>query len=236
MKSWSASFLMLLCGLILGLLFNFSLFEGTGALPSASATGSTDPGLLSTFPLEPTALVPAPTPTPTPDLEGNSFLLTRALSVAQTLKDKDYAALSQYVHPELGVTFTPYSAVDPQVDLTFSADQLAEAAQDQTLYIWGVYDGRGNPIKLTMSDYFSKFVFNADYTAAPYLSIDQVLAGGNALENVSEAYPDARFVEFHFPGLEESQEGFDWCSLKLVFQVWNGDYKLMGVIHSEWTI
>lgn len=238
MKSWFAPLLTLLCGLALGLLFNFGLFDGDGALaaPSASLPPATEALPLFSLPLEPSLPTPTPVPTPAPDLEGNTLLLTRALAVTQALKDGDYQALSQAAHPELGVTFTPYSAVDPQMDLTFSAGQLAQAAEDQTLYVWGAYDGRGNPIQLTMADYFSRFVFNADYTAAPYLAVDEVLAAGNALENVAEAYPDARFVEFHFPGLDESQEGFDWCSLKLVFQVWEGDYKLVGVIHSEWTI
>ena len=59
---------------------------------------------------------------------------------------------------------------------------------------------------------------------------------GNALENVLTAYPDDRFVEYHFPGLDESQEGFDWCSLKVVLAPCEGDWYLVGLIHSEWTI
>ena len=59
---------------------------------------------------------------------------------------------------------------------------------------------------------------------------------GNALENVLTAYPDDHFVEYHFPGLDESREGFDWCSLKVVLAPCEGDWHLVGLIHSEWTI
>ena len=61
-------------------------------------------------------------------------------------------------------------------------------------------------------------------------------AMGITAENVADAYPEARFVEYHFPGIDPELEGFDWCSLKLVFQVWENDWYLVGIIHGEWTI
>ena len=58
---------------------------------------------------------------------------------------------------------------------------------------------------------------------------------GNALENVAESFPGCRFLEYHFPGLEPKNEGFDWCSLKLVLSPYQGEWRLVGLIHSEWT-
>ena len=113
---------------------------------------------------------------------------------------------------------------------------MSSLESDEEVYTWGLEDGIGEPIRLTGTEYFARYVYNADYAQAPEQALNQVLMQGNALENVAAAYPEGRFVEYHFPGLDEALEGFDWCSLKLVFEPWQGDWRLVGIIHSEWTI
>ena len=78
-------------------------------------------------------------------------------------------------------------------------------------------------------------MYNEDYARAPEVGVDTVFLSGNALENVSDAYPDARFVDYAFPGLDPELEGFDWCSLKLVFEPWENEWYLVGLVHGEWT-
>ncbi len=170
------------------------------------------------------------------DLSGNRVLLEFADKVSESIKGKDYQTLSTYIHPTKGVTFTPYSTVDLKANLNFKADKIKNAADDKNKYSWGLTDGKGEPIQLTISDYFDQYVYNADYLEAPVIGIDQVMASGNSPENVSEEYPNARFVEYHYPSLKPDNKGFDWCSLKLVFEEYNGEYKLVGMIHSQWTI
>lgn len=34
----------------------------------------------------------------------------------------------------------------------------------------------------------------------------------------------------------DSAPGYDWCSLKLVFECYQGDWYLVGLVHSEWTV
>ena len=117
-----------------------------------------------------------------------------------------------------------------------TAQQIAALDQDETVYTWGVLDGKGTPIQMTGKEYFQRYVFNADYTQAPQVGVDEVLSTGNAMENVRDSYPDGRFVEYHFPGLDDRREGYDWCSLKLVFEPYQCGWYLVGLIHSEWTI
>lgn len=162
-------------------------------------------------------------------------LLDRAMEVAVLLRDRNWTALASTVHPEDGVTFTPYSNVS-ESDQTFTGSQVAAFGSDSNLYLWGYYDGVGDPMELTPKEYFDRFVFNADYTEAPYLAVNRVLSRGNSLENVADAYPDGQFVEFYFDMLEEQYEGFDWCALKLVFRPYEDELMLVGVIHSQWTI
>lgn len=166
---------------------------------------------------------------------GNEALVSRALEVAGYIRDKDWASFAGSVHPDKGVVFTPYSSVSDS-DLRFTPEEVAAFGSDSKTYLWGSYDGSGAPMNLTVADYFAQFVWNTDYTLAPLLAVDRVLSSGNAVENVSDAYPDARFVEFYYDGLDPVNEGFDWCALKLVFQPVDGQFMLVGVIHSEWTI
>ena len=170
-----------------------------------------------------------------PDLTDHAVILDRALEIAGYLRDRDWSSLAGTVHPELGVTFTPYSTVSEN-DLNFTAADVADFAGNQSSYLWGYTDGSGLPLSLTPEDYVKDYVFNADYTLAHCIGINYVFSSGNSLENVADAYPDATFVEFYYSGLDESNEGFDWCGLKLVFEPFGGHLMLVGIIHSQWTI
>lgn len=163
-------------------------------------------------------------------------LLNTACSAVQALKEHNYTLLSTLVHPERGVTFTPYSTVNFETDRTFTRDQVKNLAKDEGVYTWGVVDGRGSLIELTMAQYFEQYVFDADYTQVTQIGVDQIIMGGNALENLPEAYPGCRFVDFTFPGTDASIGGLDWCSLKLVFAPGDTSWLLVGVVHGQWTI
>ena len=170
------------------------------------------------------------------DSSDNFPLLNVACTVVQALRQQDYSSVASFVHPSKGVTFTPYSTVDPDSDRVFSREEIMNLTQDSTIYTWGTVDGRGSPIELTMEDYFARYVFNADYSQAPQIGVDRILMHGNALENLKEAYPQGRFVDFCYPRLDEANEGLDWCSLKLVFEPVGSNWLLVGVVHGEWTI
>lgn len=224
------SLITLAAGFCLGLLFCFGFLEPDTArptssfLPSVSAVESGN----STAPA-------SASDTPALDTGDNALLLESANQVAAALRDKDYKTLASFIHPVDGVLFTPYSTVEPSVNLRFSAAQIAALTENTTKYVWGISDGKGDPLEMTMKEYFARYVYNADYASAPVLGIDRVLGSGNALENVSEVFPGARFVEYYFPGINPQYNGFDWCGLKLVFSVYREQYKLIAVIHSEWT-
>lgn len=162
-------------------------------------------------------------------------VLSLAPQVLNAIKAKDYQKLAALVHPEDGLTFVPYSTVEPG-NLCFTPEEVAGAASNSSRYIWGRQDGSGFPLELTMGEYFEQYVFDVDFTAAPNIALNQVQQSGNSLENVKEAYPDSPFVEFNFPGIDADLEGMDWRSLKLVFSRYEGQWKLVALIHSQWTI
>lgn len=68
------------------------------------------------------------------------------------------------------------------------------------------------------------------------IGINNIIGKGNTTNNISEAYPQGQFVEFHFTGFNPEYAGIDWSSLRLVFEELDGTLYLVGIIHSQWTI
>lgn len=165
-----------------------------------------------------------------------SGLLGAAARAAEALKAEDYGALGNLVHPERGLTFTASSTVDLEADRNFTADEIRGLTKNSRQYLWGYEDGRGDPILLTMEEFMQQYIFAVDYTKAPEVGVDQVVLSGNALENVAQAYPGCRFVDLCYRELNPDFGGLDWCSLKLVFEPLEGQWRLVGLIHSQWTI
>jgi|GEM_PF-3470461 len=162
-------------------------------------------------------------------------LLNCSYRILGLLKTRDYTGLSEWVHKEKGLLFAPYSTISPGENQVFLPAIVKNFGNDNTIYIWGITDGVGKPIKMTGGEYFNRFVYDADFLNALNIGINTINRYGNALENVAEIYTSAQFVEFHFSGSEEL-EGMDWKSLKLVFEKSGGKFYLTAIIHSEWTV
>lgn len=199
-----------------------------GGCGRATAPAETTPPVQA-----PAAQTPEATPTPP---QAAADVRTAADALLSAMQQGDFAGIAQYISPTKGVTFTPYSFVDPGTDRCFTAEQVAAFGSDSTTYLWGAYDGSGNPMLLTPQAYWDQFVWNTDYTQAPDVTVNGIAQGGLAVENVTEAYPGATFIEYHFDGLEEANEGIDWCALKLVFEQEDGLWQLIAIIHSQWVI
>lgn len=163
-------------------------------------------------------------------------LTAYAFRILESIKSGNYGALSKVIHPEYGVVFSPYATINLTSNLCFSAAQVESFASDKNRYMWGKYDGSGNPIELTPCEYFKAFVYNKDYLSASKIGVDTVVKSGNSLENIKEIFPDARFVDFYIPGADPDTGGLDWSSLRLVFEEYRGMLMLTVIIHSEWTV
>ena len=172
----------------------------------------------------------------TADVSGETQLIKTACTAVEYIKSGSFDKLAEMVHPEDGVYFVPYSYIDLSTDVHFTAEQVAGIGSDETDYMWGYTDGEGAPINLSPTKYFEKYVFNQDYTTAPVIGRNYIVMSGNSIENVKEVFPDCQFVDFHFPGFDEQYAGMDWCTLRIVFREYEGAYKIVAIIHAQWTI
>jgi hypothetical protein len=144
--------------------------------------------------------------------------------------------LAANVHPTKGVSFAPYGFVADQ-RVTLLPDQLRETWRADSVLTWGNYDGSGEPITISIREYFDSFVYAADYAKAPVSAVDEQIGTGNSLTNLPKVFPGSRFVEYHFPGFDQKYQGMDWRSLRLVFEErMGGRWWLIAIVSDQWTI
>ena len=166
----------------------------------------------------------------------DSPLIKLSLVILGLLKDKKIQQLDSFIHPTLGVRFSPYGYVDTLHDQKFTPAKLNASNKNAKKINWGSYDGTGDAISLTLPQYFAKFVYDVDFVNAKKRAINETLSAGTDLNNLQQIYPGCDFTEFYFPGFEAKYDGMDWRSLRLVFKKENERYYLVAIIHGQWTI
>lgn len=154
--------------------------------------------------------------------------------VLSVFKNKRYAKLDSLIHPEEGIRFSPYATILPS-DKKFSRAAFKKLVAANKAIVWGNYDGSGDPILLTPREYFSKFVYDANFVASEQFNINHVIKKGNSINNLKNKYPNSDFTESHFSGTKKSGD-MDWKSVRLVFKKKDGKYYLVGIVHDQWTI
>lgn len=164
-------------------------------------------------------------------------LVSEAFSVMELIANQDAAGLNAKVSPTEGVRFSPYQYVDENDHIVFHQNnEIPSMFTDTTNYLWGEYDGTGDDISYTFSDYYNEFVYDEDYLNPEILGINTVVSSGNTINNIEDIYPNAEYVEFYFDGFDPQFGGMDWRSLTLVFEEVSGTYYLIGIVHGSWTI
>jgi hypothetical protein len=171
------------------------------------------------------------------DLPADSVLPDFSGYVLSSIKELDVEKIAGYIHPTLGVRFSPYAYIDVKKDIQMQAGTFKEQwtkKPDQKLD-WGSFDGSGESVKLSIKQYFKRFVYDVDFLEAPDVSLNKVVGVSTTINNIKEVYADCDFVEYHFSGFDKDMEGMDWRSLRLVYKRHEGNFYLVGIIHDEWT-
>jgi hypothetical protein len=226
--------LLLISGLVLFFLTGCNAASPTNAnTPSATVTPTLEFSEATQVQpaVYPTAPIVVYTATP---LSLQQEVLDRASEVILLLRNKDMITLSDYIHPLLGLRFSPYAFVKDS-DQVFSANQVAGLLTNNTVFTWGSYDGSGAPIELTFVEYYFQFVYDVDFYTAPQVALNHRLGEGNSLDNSQEFFPGSMVVEYYFPGFDPQYEGMDWRSLRLIFLQDNDMWYLAGIVHDQWT-
>ena len=154
----------------------------------------------------------------------------------KALRDRDMEWLSSIVHPDKKLRFSPYTYVDPDNSLVFTGEEIKTLMESKKVYTWGAYDGSGEPIQLTFREYLNAFVYDQDFLNTEQVGYNRFIGQGNTINNLFEAYPEGKLLEYYFSGFDPQYEGLDWESLKLVFEEKDGTWYLVCIVHDQWTI
>jgi hypothetical protein len=167
-------------------------------------------------------------------------VLRRSREALRALKSRNMKELSTMVHPEKGLRFSPYNEVlvGKNEDRDFTRAQVANLLTNRRKYIWGAFDGSGDPIRFTFPAYYRRFIYDYDFSkVTPTISrSSEVTGAGNSVNNLAEVYPGTIVARFHFEGLKDKYEGMNWKTLWLVFEKKGAEWFLVGIVHGEWTI
>lgn len=171
-----------------------------------------------------------------PPHEAEAIISERSLEAIKILSEKDFVALANMIHPTLGIRFTPYTFVEIDDNLVFSKDEIKGFGDSDKLYVWGVRDGIGTDIEMKVADYFMRFVYDQDYINSEKTGYNQIVSNTGWVENQFGIYHNSIVVEYYFSGFNPDFHGMDWRSLRIVFQEYNNEWYIVGIIHNEWTI
>ncbi|WDF48197.1 hypothetical protein PQ459_06895 [Chryseobacterium sp. KACC 21268] len=153
--------------------------------------------------------------------------------IVDVLKNKDYAKLSTYLHPEKGIHFSMYSFVSDQ-DKSFSKADFEKYIDADEKFTFGHKDGSGAIYTVSLKDYLKDWVYKKDFSTAK-VNYNNFEGKGNSLNNVKEKYPNAVTVENYLAGTVEYSY-MDWNSLILVFEKVDDQYYLVSICNNQWTV
>ena len=175
------------------------------------------------------------TPPPTTSTSSQS-LWNIGQEVMALIKEKNMVDLATYVHSSKGLNFSPYVHINIPHDQVFTAGEVADLPGDTTEYNWGYY--YGTPVETEIisnfNDYYNEFIYDEDYFNTNIVGVNAVISYGDIIDNIFDQFPDAEYLEFYVHGSPHNN-GTYWRSLKLVFEKEAGEYKLMAIVHGQWS-
>ncbi len=162
-------------------------------------------------------------------------LKQQALRIQRALANKDFARITDDIHPTRGVRFSMYAYVRPESDKVFNRAQYAQYLQQSNIrFTWGEKDGTGDLLITPLPTYLETWVDGKKFNDVN-ISVNKITNNGNSINNLKDIYQNSDVVEFYYKGTEE-YAGIDWRVLRLVFDEYQGKRYLVAVINDQWTV
>lgn len=151
------------------------------------------------------------------------------------LKTKDIIALSQVISSSW-LLVSPYEHIDVVSGVVLTRENLTDLFVNNATWERWTYDGSWEPIRLPFSEYFSKFIYDVDYSSWALVSVNTPVQRWNLVVNVFDVFSWNTIVEYYFSWFEEKYEWMDWKWLFLVIESVGEDLFLKAIVHEQRTI
>lgn len=167
--------------------------------------------------------------------QSEADLIAFSDKVVTSLKEKNFIAFAEFIHPTEGVRFSAAAYIDAKGDKILQKNEIIELSKNNKDFTWGIHEAIGDPIVLNINKYFEQYVYDVDFLTKAQKQINQATNTGNSVGNIKEIYPKYDFVEYHFKGENKEYEGLDWKTLTLIFKKENDKFYLVAITHGQWT-
>ena len=170
--------------------------------------------------------------------------LTR--EIAGYVKNKDFTSLSNFVDEESGLLLLPYYTYGDNQGRKLTKEEVKNFFMDTQEKMWGYQDGSGQEMFFTNIKYYEKYIYSYDFLRLGKESLNTSLVNGNTLpldQVLSEIFKlqisqgkKIQYIEYYISGFDPKYEGMDWESLALIFLNIKRQWKLVSIMHNQWTI
>lgn len=168
----------------------------------------------------------------------DSIAIAFSNSVLMAIRDRDYEKLANFIDPDEGVVFFPYSYItkDNQKENHFSRNGFLQKARANTKKTWGHADGSGDPITLSVREYLRQYVYDADYLITNRVSANKSLfVSSNGIDNSLKIFKDNPFVDY-YKKPKAGENDFEWSNLRFILNKKDGNFYLVAVVRNVWQI
>lgn len=163
------------------------------------------------------------------------LVLEKTNLIALSIENKDMEQMSKFVHPIKGLRFSNYGYVDIKNDVVVSKDEMNNFLHKE--YEFRYFDELDDmpSFKESGLDYFNKRIYFSDFSQAKLGYNKRVelenypTLPGNHFDVYKNAVIIELYFENHFP------EQLDWKIIRFVFECYNNDWLLVGIVNDEWT-
>jgi hypothetical protein len=164
-------------------------------------------------------------------------LLESADLVLKALSTYSFDDLIMFQTEKKDIIFSPYLTFKKEDAACFSPEALKENKKADAVLYWGIQDGTGNPINLTVEKYFERYVYRDDYLSEKAKILENNIETlGSSINIIPEVFPNHEYVSYYLPPEEDDIAEMSWKTLILVFERINNELKIKAVINHEWTI
>lgn len=157
-----------------------------------------------------------------------------AVYFLKLIKEQNYEELSHNIsNSGLRLATSPYLS---ETNLILTPSQVAKINSNSNQFNFGQSDGSGEPIMLTLQEFFERYVYSHDYLAIDQSSLpNQQIYHSSTLNNIEQIYPNSTIQTHTYPGSSQF-DNMDWQKLNLVIEAEPSGFKLKALVNEEWTI
>lgn len=154
----------------------------------------------------------------------------KANDAITAIQKGDLGALAWMVDGKMGLKFSPSAYIEAD-SVVIPKGKLGGLMKETVKHTWASDRGDGEPLALTATEYYTQYVYDADYASYTPVYNQRVLVN-NTIDNIRELYPNAMVAEFHNPGTAAMAD-LDKSSLRLVFVERDYDMYLAAIVHDK---